>query len=153
MSLIGKLFGTGDNPPDVTKLDGTTEATLARSLSALQPDQRGWITFAEARSLFSTKSAQYAFGETDEDGRKISTRSRRSTGLSSTLCRSRSVSISYAIRPQLNVRFTPQDLPFDKAEFDVAVSNFGICHTHRLFDNRRTPCGFGSSCWATWPLR
>jgi len=70
MSLIGKLFGTGDNPPDVTKLDGTTEATLARSLSALQPDQRGWITFAEARSLFSTKSAQYAFGETDEDGRK-----------------------------------------------------------------------------------
>src|SRR6516225_2490577 len=70
MSIIGKLFGTGDNPPDATKLDGTTEAALARSLSALSPDQRGWITFAEARNLFSTKGAQYAFGETDEDGRK-----------------------------------------------------------------------------------
>ena len=56
--------------PDATKLDGTTEATLARSLSALPPDERGWIAFAEARILFSTKSAQYAFGETDEDGRR-----------------------------------------------------------------------------------
>jgi hypothetical protein len=57
-------------PPAATKLDGTTEATLARSLSALPPDERGWITFAEARILFSTKSAQYAFGETDKDGRR-----------------------------------------------------------------------------------
>jgi hypothetical protein len=70
MSLIRKLFGTGDTPPDATKLDGTTEATLARSLSALPPGERGWITFAEARSLFSTKGDQYAFGETDQDGRK-----------------------------------------------------------------------------------
>ena len=54
--------------PDATKLDGTTEATLARSLSALPPDEHGWITFAEARILFSTKNAQYAFGETDKDG-------------------------------------------------------------------------------------
>jgi hypothetical protein len=52
------------------KLDATTEAVLARALSALPPDERGWITFAEARNLFSTKGAQYAFGETDEDGRK-----------------------------------------------------------------------------------
>ena len=52
------------------KLDGTTDATLARSLSALPPDERGWITFAEARILFSTKGAPYAFGETDRDGRK-----------------------------------------------------------------------------------
>jgi hypothetical protein len=52
------------------KLDGTTVATLARSLSALPPEERGWITFAQARILFSTKDDQYAFGETDEDGRK-----------------------------------------------------------------------------------
>jgi hypothetical protein len=52
------------------KLDATTEAALVRSLSALPPDERGWITFAEAHILFSTKGAQYAFGETDEDGRK-----------------------------------------------------------------------------------
>jgi hypothetical protein len=52
------------------KLDGTTEAALARSLSELPPDERGWITFAEARILFSTKDAEYAFGETDDDGRR-----------------------------------------------------------------------------------
>ena len=65
------LFGADVPAPlDATKLDGTAEATLARSLSALPPDERGWITFAEARSLFSTKDAQYAFGETDRDGRR-----------------------------------------------------------------------------------
>jgi hypothetical protein len=71
IDLIGKLFGIDvPAPADAMKLDGTTEAALARSLSALPPDERGWITFGEARMLFSTKSAQYAFGETDEDGRK-----------------------------------------------------------------------------------
>jgi len=71
MSLIGWLFGAdAAAPPDAIKLDGTTEATLDRSLSALPPDERGWITFAEARLLFSTKDAQYAFGETDQDSRR-----------------------------------------------------------------------------------
>jgi hypothetical protein len=70
VSLIGKLFGfDAPPPPDARKLDGKNEATLARSLSALPPEERGWIPLAEARSLFSTKDAQYAFGETDEDGR------------------------------------------------------------------------------------
>jgi hypothetical protein len=70
-SFIRMLFGTDAPAPlDATKLDGTTEATLARSLSALPPDERGWITFAEACILFSTKGAQYAFGETDRDGRR-----------------------------------------------------------------------------------
>jgi len=65
------LFGAGAAAlPDATKLDGATETTLVRSLSALPPDERGWITFAEARILFSTKGAQYAFGETDRDGRR-----------------------------------------------------------------------------------
>jgi len=49
------------------RLDGTTEVALARSLSALP---RGWITFAEAARLFSTKGAEYAFGETDDEGRR-----------------------------------------------------------------------------------
>jgi hypothetical protein len=71
MSLAGWLFGADvAAPPDAIKLDGTTEATLARSLSALPPGERGWITFAEARILFSPKGAQYAFGETDQDGRR-----------------------------------------------------------------------------------
>jgi len=69
MSLIERLFELVA-PPDAIKLDGTTEATLARSLSALPSDERGWIAFAEARILFSTKGAQYAFGETDQDGRR-----------------------------------------------------------------------------------
>ena len=70
-SLIGWLFGAdAAAAPDATKLDGTTEAALARSLSALSPDERGWITFAEARILFSTKGVQYAFGEVDQDGRR-----------------------------------------------------------------------------------
>jgi hypothetical protein len=43
---------------------------LARSLSALPPDERGWITFGEARMLFSTKSAQYVLGESGYCERK-----------------------------------------------------------------------------------
>jgi hypothetical protein len=71
MSLFRKLFGAGvAAPPDAMRLAGSTEAALARSLSALPPDERGWITFAEARSLFSTKGDQYAFGETDDDGKR-----------------------------------------------------------------------------------
>ena len=70
-SFFEMLFGAdAAAPPDATKLDGATEATLARSLSALPPDERGWITFAEARILFSTKGAQYAFGETDKKRQK-----------------------------------------------------------------------------------
>ena len=70
-SFIGMLFGADAAVlPDATKLDGKTEAALVRSLSALPPEERGWITFAEARNLFSTKDAQYAFGETDDEGRK-----------------------------------------------------------------------------------
>ena len=65
------LFGAdADAPPDAPKLDGKSEATLARSLSALPPDERGWIAFDDACSLFSTKEAQYAFGEMDKDGRR-----------------------------------------------------------------------------------
>jgi hypothetical protein len=71
MGIIRWLFGAdAAGPPDAMKLDGTTEAALARSLSELPPDERGWITFAEARILFSTKDAEYAFGETDDDGRR-----------------------------------------------------------------------------------
>ena len=71
MGIMRWLFGAdAAAPSDAMKLDGTTKDALARSLSALPPDERGWITFAEARILFSTKDAQYAFGETDEDGRR-----------------------------------------------------------------------------------
>jgi hypothetical protein len=71
MGIIRWLFGADATaPPDALKLDATTEAALVRGLSALPLDERGWITFAEARNLFSAKGDQYAFGDTDEDGRK-----------------------------------------------------------------------------------
>ena len=66
MGLIRWLFGAdAAAPSDAMKLDGTTTAILARSLSALPPGERGWIAFTEARILFSTKGDRYAFGETD----------------------------------------------------------------------------------------
>jgi hypothetical protein len=67
-SFIRLIFRAVPAPPDVTRLDGTTEDALARSLSKLSPGKQGWITSTEARILFSNKEAQYAFGETDEDG-------------------------------------------------------------------------------------
>ena len=71
MGIIRWLFGADATAPsDAMKLDGTDYAALARSLSALPPGERAWISFAEARNLFSEKDAQYAFGETDDDGRK-----------------------------------------------------------------------------------
>ena len=71
MGIIRWLFGADAAAPfDAMKLDGTSEASLVHLLSALPPGERGWIMFAEARTLFSTKDAQYAFGETDDDGRK-----------------------------------------------------------------------------------
>ena len=71
MSIIRWLFGADAvAPSDATKLDGTSEAALTRSLSALAAGERGRITFAEARTSFSTKGEPYAFGETDDDGRK-----------------------------------------------------------------------------------
>jgi len=69
-SLIGKLFGADAAPPDATKLDGTSEAALARALSALPAGERGWITFAEAARLFSAERAEYSFGELDQDGKQ-----------------------------------------------------------------------------------
>ncbi len=68
-SFIRLIFGAVPAPPDAARLDGTSVDTLARSLSKLSPGKRGWVTSAEAGILFSNKGAQYAFGETDRDGR------------------------------------------------------------------------------------
>jgi hypothetical protein len=66
---IKGLFAPGQpGPADAIKLDGSSKQALSRSLKQLVLDERGWISFAEARSLFSTADAQYAFGEMDDDG-------------------------------------------------------------------------------------
>ena len=135
MSLVGWIFGAGAAaPPDAMKLDGTTEATLARSLSTLSPGERAWITFVEARILFSTKGAQYAFGETDQDGRRTSNCSRRSTGPSSTSCRSRGGSIS-ARRSADDAR---QYAPPRGTELDCVLP-----HTSRVTTSLNQGCDVG----------
>ncbi len=67
-SIMAMFAARGPQPPDAKRLDGSSESALARSLQALHPGERAWITFAEARALFSTADRQYAFGETDESG-------------------------------------------------------------------------------------
>ena len=56
-------------PPEVRKLNGSSESASSASLKSLPPGERGWITFAEARSLFSPMDDQYAFGEMDHEGK------------------------------------------------------------------------------------
>jgi hypothetical protein len=56
-------------PTDVRRLNANSQSALSSSLKALPKEERGWISFAEARSLFSAMDHQYAFGEMDEQGR------------------------------------------------------------------------------------
>ena len=51
------------------RLAGESEAALSASLQTLVRGARGWIALDEARRLFSSQGAQYAFGELDEDGK------------------------------------------------------------------------------------
>jgi hypothetical protein len=70
LAAIKALFERGcPGPPDERQLDGGSESALARSIEGLPAGERGWISFAEARSLFSTMEGQYAFGEMDDDGK------------------------------------------------------------------------------------
>jgi hypothetical protein len=62
--MARKPFGADvPAPPDATKLDGTTKATLARLLSALPPGERDWITFAETRANYGALMALNAAEE------------------------------------------------------------------------------------------
>jgi hypothetical protein len=71
LAAIKGLFApSSPGPPDERRLNGSSEDALARSIKELFPDERGWILFAEARSLFSIMDDQYAFGEMDEDGKR-----------------------------------------------------------------------------------
>ena len=66
---IKDLFAPGKPAPaEAIRLDGSSTQALSRSLKQLVLEERGWISFAEARALFSTADAQYAFGETDDAG-------------------------------------------------------------------------------------
>jgi hypothetical protein len=56
-------------PDAPVKLDATSKSSLAASIRVLTPGQRGWISMKQAAALFSAKDAEYAFGETDDDGK------------------------------------------------------------------------------------
>jgi hypothetical protein len=59
---------TSATQADVRRLNASSRSTLSSSLRSLPEGKRGWISFAEARSLFSAMDDQYAFGEMDEQG-------------------------------------------------------------------------------------
>jgi hypothetical protein len=56
-------------PSDVPELAASTETELSASLKSLLDGERAWITFSEARRLFSQMDDEYAFGEMDEKGK------------------------------------------------------------------------------------
>ena len=55
LDTIKSLFAPSSTwMPEPRRLDRGSEEALARSLQQLLQGERGWITFAEARQLFST---------------------------------------------------------------------------------------------------
>jgi hypothetical protein len=69
-TLKAIFAGAAGEPPSPPKLDSTSEAALSQSLARLLSTGPGWITMQEARRLFSPMDDQYAFGETDDQGRE-----------------------------------------------------------------------------------
>jgi hypothetical protein len=63
------LIGGTAEPPDAPRLGAGDRAALAKSLESLLSGERGWIAMADAQSLFSSASSQYAFGDDDEEGK------------------------------------------------------------------------------------
>ena len=56
-------------PPSSRRLSANSETALSVLLKGLLAGERGWITIPEARALFSPMDDQYAFGETDRQGK------------------------------------------------------------------------------------
>lgn len=67
---MSKLHAPMTDPDASVKLDAGSKPSLAASIRALAPGQRGWISMTEAAGLFSAKDAEYAFGEMDDDGNR-----------------------------------------------------------------------------------
>jgi hypothetical protein len=66
---LKSVFEEAADPKLPPKLDANSEAALSRSIRILPLGNRGWITMREARSLFSPLRDQYAFGDTDDQGK------------------------------------------------------------------------------------
>ncbi len=67
---IKSWFGSETRePPDAPKLRAIDESDLSASIRMLHDRERGWITFSEARALFSELDDNSAFGEMDPAGK------------------------------------------------------------------------------------
>jgi hypothetical protein len=67
---IKSLFSPQSSvPSDAPKLPAASEGELSTSLKRVHPGESGWISFDEARLLFSPMDHDYAFGEMDEVGK------------------------------------------------------------------------------------
>ncbi len=67
--LKSAFTSRGPAPPDTRRLNGSSEGVLSASIKLLPAKERGWITMAEAVTLFSRVDHQYAFGEMDDAGK------------------------------------------------------------------------------------
>src|ERR1700730_138758 len=74
MSIWARLmsyFASGSNEaPSSRRLSASSETALAASIEGMLPGDRGWITFQDARGMFSALEAQYAFVEQGDDGKR-----------------------------------------------------------------------------------
>ena len=69
-AAIKSLFAPPDLPyPTDPEADARSQDALFAALNGMVSDQRAWITFDDARSLFSMAPPAYAFGDGDEKGR------------------------------------------------------------------------------------
>jgi hypothetical protein len=66
---LKSAFEGAAQPKLPPRLDASSQAALSRSIRILPLGYRGWITMQEARLLFSPLRDQYAFGDTDEQGK------------------------------------------------------------------------------------
>jgi hypothetical protein len=66
---LGLLFRALPGPPVRRILDGRSEPLLKASMRMLSGGESGWISIADATSLFSPAGGEYAFGELDDVGK------------------------------------------------------------------------------------
>jgi hypothetical protein len=69
LRFLKTFFRASVPRPGLRRLDGRSKALLAASLNFLREKEPGWITLQEAKTLFSSVSDVYAFGEIDEIGK------------------------------------------------------------------------------------
>ena len=69
LSLFSRRAPEAGVPVEYIRLDGSSLGALARSVKQLSPGQKGWISFDEARQLFSSNpDSRTSLTEFDPNG-------------------------------------------------------------------------------------